>query len=59
MANSHALEELLYEIHEKGLFDKVLEEIKEIRDQKKYIPTFDLYEIAYERVKEKNFKKNS
>jgi hypothetical protein len=56
MANSHTLEDLLYEIHEKGLFDEVLEEVKNIRGDRKYISTVDLYEVALENILKKNFR---
>lgn len=58
MANSN-LEELLYEIHERGLFDEVLEIVREIRKGEKYMSTSDLYETAYEMVLKKNFEKNT
>lgn len=57
MANSR-LEELLYEIHEKGLFDEVLEIVREIRKEGRFISTSDLYEMAYEMVLKKKFEKN-
>jgi hypothetical protein len=55
MSNSNTLEELLYEIHEKGVFDEVLDEVKQIRNEKKHTSTTDLYEMAFERVMKKKF----
>lgn len=51
MGTSASLEDLLYEIHQAGLFEEVLKEIKEIKKDKKFISSLESYELAYENVK--------
>jgi hypothetical protein len=53
MANSNNLEDLLYEIHQTGVFNEVMEEIKEIKKSYNFMPLFELYEMAFEKVKKK------
>jgi hypothetical protein len=53
MGNVNNLEDLLFEIHQSGVFEEVMEEIKQIKKIRKHVPIFDLYEMAFENIKEK------
>lgn len=55
---SNNLEDLLYEIHNKGVFDEVLEEVKKIKIENTYLSIGDLYERAFELVLKKKSGKN-
>lgn len=55
---SNNLEELLYEIHDLGVFDEVMEEVKKIKIENTYLSIGDLYERAFEMVLKKKSKKN-
>lgn len=55
---SNSLEDLLYEIHNLGVFDEVLEEVRKIKIENTYLSIGDLYERAFELVLKKKLEKN-
>lgn len=47
------MEEILYKVHELGLFDEFFEEVKEVRKQLGNKSREDIYEIALENLLKK------
>jgi hypothetical protein len=52
------MEEILYRVHELGLFEEFIEEVKKLRINNKYKSAIEIYETALENVL-KNFEQKT
>jgi hypothetical protein len=50
MSNEAFIEEILFESHQKGIFDELIEKVREIRKEFPHIDRYEAYEIALKTI---------
>jgi hypothetical protein len=59
MTNEELLEELYYEVHNKGLIDQFRQEIDSLKVVRQNLTHLELAEVAYEKIVKSDFGKQS
>lgn len=50
MTSEQFIEELLFEAHQKGIFDELMEHVKLLKQSKPYLNRYEAYEEAYNKI---------